>query len=456
MQNGKVSVSAVSVVGLGKLGAPLAACFAHKGYRVLGVDNNRETVRLINEGEAPIYEPRLQELIQAHRSNLIATESYEEAVLESDITFILLPTPSDAQGGFSLDHIRPACERIGKVLRSKAYHLVVLTSTVLPGATENEVKPILETYSQKQCGSGFGLCYSPEFVALGSVIQNLLNPDFVLIGESDPKAGDRLAGFYRTTCDNEPAVARMNMVNAEITKLAVNTFVTTKITFANMIARVCERLSGADADVVTATLGLDARIGGKYLKGAIGYGGPCFPRDNLAFSFLAQKLGASAGLAEATHQANRQEVLRLASLVKSKNTRGGTVGILGLAYKPDTNVVEESQGLLLAQTLIAERIPVIAYDPAAMQNAARLLNGSLRLSESLEACVEEADVLVITTPWKAFRHIDSQLLRRQGTPRVVIDCWRILDGEILGSVVNYTALGLSTGFHEAKEFNSGA
>ena len=118
MQNGKSSVSAISVIGLGKLGAPLAACFAHKGYRVLGVDNNPETVRLINQGEAPIYEPRLQELIQAHRNNLVATESYKEAVLGSDITFILLPTPSDAQGGFSLDHIRPACERIGNVLRS--------------------------------------------------------------------------------------------------------------------------------------------------------------------------------------------------------------------------------------------------------------------------------------------------------------------------------------------------
>src|ERR1043166_10126576 len=175
MQNGKISARAISVVGLGKLGAPLAACFAHKGYRVIGVDNNPETVRLINQGQATIYEPRLQELMQSNRNKLVATESYEEAVLGSDITFILLPTPSNAQGGFSLDYIRPACERIGNVLRSKSYHLVVLTSTVLPGATENEVKPILETYSQKQCGSGFGLCYSPEFVALGGVIQNLLN-----------------------------------------------------------------------------------------------------------------------------------------------------------------------------------------------------------------------------------------------------------------------------------------
>ena len=438
---------AVSVLGLGKLGAPMAACFAHKGHRVIGVDTNPETVRLINEGRAPLYEPRLQELIQANCNKIIATENYEEAILSSDITFILLPTPSDKHGGFSLCHVLSACERLGKVLRNKRYHLVVLTSTVLPGATENEVRPILEAHSQKRCGSGFGLCYSPEFVALGSVIHNLLNPDFILIGESDPEAGERLASFYRTICDNQAPVARMNSVNAEITKLAVNTFVTTKITFANTLARVCERLAGADADVVTAALGLDARIGGKYLKGAIGYGGPCFPRDNLAFSFLAQQLGAPAVLAEATHHANREEVYRLASLVRTKNPKGGTVGILGLAYKPDTDVVEQSQGVLLAQALAAEGIPVIAYDPAAMNNTRRLLNGSLRLAESLEICVKQADVLVITTPWEVFRHLEPALLRRDGKPRVLIDCWRILNLEIIGSVVDYTALGVGAQFH---------
>jgi UDPglucose 6-dehydrogenase len=443
---------AVSVVGLGKLGAPIAACFAHKGYRVIGIDSNPETVRLINEGRAPLYEPRLQQLIEANRNKLIATENYEEAIFESDITFIVLPTPSNKHGGFSLRHILLACERLGKVLRDKRYHLVVLTSTVLPGATENEVRPILEAHSQKRSGSGFGLCYSPEFVALGSVIHNLLNPDFILIGESDPEAGERLASFYRTICDNQAPIARMNAVNAEITKLAVNTFVTTKITFANMLARVCERMAGADADVVTAALGLDARIGGRYLKGAIGYGGPCFPRDNLAFSFLAQQLGAPANLVEATHHANREEVHRLASLVRSKKAQDGIVGILGLAYKPDTNVVEESQGLLLAQALGSAGIPVVAYDPAAMDNARHLLDGSLRFAESLEACVKESDVLVITTPWEAFRRLEPILLRRPGTPRVVIDCWRILDLETVESVVDYIALGVGAQFHEAKTF----
>jgi UDPglucose 6-dehydrogenase len=246
----------------------------------------------------------------------------------------------------------------------------------------------------------------------------------------------------------------MNAMNAEITKLAVNTFVTTKITFANMLARVCERLPGADADTVSAALSLDARIGGKYLKGAIGYGGPCFPRDNLAFSFLAQQLGASAALAEATHHANRQEVCRLASLVRSKRPNDGTVGILGLSYKPDTDVVEESQGLLLAQVLATEGIPVTAYDPAAMNNARRILNGSVRFVDSLDTCVEQADVLVITTPWEAFRYLEPTLLQREGPRRVLIDCWRILNLDLVGSVVDYIALGVGASLHGVKAFDS--
>lgn len=435
-------VHAVSVVGLGKLGAPIAACFAHKGYQVIGVDLNEQAVRLINEGRTPVYEPELEELIHANRERLHATDDIEQAVLGSEITFVIVPTPSDDRGGFLLKYIRAACEKIGSALRKKGYHLVVITSTVLPGATNNEIRPILETCSGRRCGEGFGLCYSPEFIALGSVIRDLLNPDLLLIGECDPKAGELLESFYRTIHDNQPALVRMNTINAEIAKLAVNTFVTTKVTFANMIARICERLPGADSDVVTSALGLDSRIGRKYLKGAIGYGGPCFPRDNQALSFLAHQLGVPATLAEATDHANRLQVPYLAGLVQSKRQAGGVVGILGLTYKPNTDVVEESQGLLLAQFLQDEAVPVVVYDPAGMGNARKVLKGLVRFAASAEECVEQADIVVITTPWDEFRGLSPQLLERCGMPRVVVDCWRVLEAERFQNVAQYVALGM--------------
>lgn len=447
-------VKAISMIGLGKLGAPFAAALAHKGYRVIGVDVDPNKVRLINQGIAPVYEPGLQDLLSSSQGRFSATDDYEIAIRNSDVTFIVVPTPSDEQGGFSLRYVLPACEAIGRVLRQKPdFHLVVLTSTVLPGATEQEVKPTLERYSGKRCGVEFGLCYSPEFIALGSVIRDFLNPDFVLIGESDLRSGEILAALYKKVCENDPPIARMNFINAELTKIALNSFVTTKITFANMLARICERLPGADVDIVTAALGLDSRIGQKYLKGAIGYGGPCFPRDNVAFAHLARQIGVPATLAEATDTMNRQQVLELAEVVKSSLREHGKVGILGLAYKPNTDVVEEAQGLELARLLANERIPVIVYDPAAMENAKRVLDEDelVTFASSLEACVAEADVIVIATPWEEFKHIEP--IRLAGNPRrpILIDCWRILEPARYEEVVDYLALGIGpqSGQHDA-------
>ncbi|HVP81194.1 MAG TPA: nucleotide sugar dehydrogenase [Thermodesulfobacteriota bacterium] len=445
MQNHNLSnpVPAISIVGLGKLGAPTAACYAYKGFNVVGVDVNVQTVRMINEGHAPVFEPGLEEMIQTNKVRLSATTEYGQAVLNSQITFILVPTPSDDHYGFSLRYVLEAVEQIGKVLRTKKdYHLVVVTSTVLPGATDNEIKPMLEAHSGKRCGSDFGLCYNPEFVALGTVIRDFLNPDFILIGESDPRAGELLTSCYQRLCDNRPSIVRMNAINAEITKLSVNTFVTTKITFANMLARICEKLPGADVDVVTSALGQDSRIGRKYLRGAIGYGGPCFPRDNLALSFLAQRVGAPATLAEATDRANRLQVNYLAGLVKSKLMPGGVVGVLGLTYKPQTDVVEESQGLLLSRVLAADNLSVTAYDPAGMENARRVLGTSVTFTKSLEDCVKKSDVIVITTPWEEFRSISDHLLAPANRPRVVIDCWRLFNAERFGDAIEYITLGI--------------
>ena len=254
-------------------------------------------------------------------------------------------------GAFSLDYVLSVMELIGEALRGKdSYHLVALTSTVMPGATGGPVRETLEEASGKQAGVDFGLCYSPEFIALGSVIQDFLHPDFLLIGESDERSGAELAEIYRRTVENDPPVAHLNFVNAELAKISVNTFVTTKIAFANMIARICEKLPGADVDAVTSALGLDSRIGAKYLRGAISYGGPCFPRDNIALATLARSLGAPAFVAEATDAGNRDGIERLADIMRLDSSRKCR-GVLGLAYKPNTDVVEESPGVHLLKAL---------------------------------------------------------------------------------------------------------
>src|ERR1051326_4029073 len=429
----------ISIVGLGKLGSPMAAVMAHKGHTIVGVDVNAEFVRAIQEGRPPVKEPQLAEMITANRERLSATVDYEEAVLKTDVTFIIVPTPSEPDTGrFSLAYVLKAAESIGAALRKKGWHLVVLSSTVMPGSTGGSLLPALERHSGKKCGDGFGLCYNPEFIALGSVVKDMLNPDMILIGESDERSGKILEELYTGVCESNPKIRRMNYVNAELTKLSVNTYVTTKISYANMLAQVCETLPGADVDVITAAIGCDTRIGTKYLKGALGYGGPCFPRDNRAFSALARDNNAPALLAEATDALNSRQVPRIAEQILSRLPKGGTAGVMGLSYKPYTEVIEQSQGIAIAQMLIDAGADVIVYDPEAMNNARRELKGNVRFAASAGECVRASSVLTITTPWPEFARLGAEDVRNTVA---VVDCWRMLSPEARECVAEYFVMG---------------
>jgi UDPglucose 6-dehydrogenase len=248
----------------------------------------------------------------------------------------------------------------------------------------------------------------------------------------------------------------MNFINAEITKLAVNTFITTKISYANMIARLCEKLPEADANVVTGTLGLDSRIGPRYLKGAVSYGGPCFPRDNRALAALAAHVGASSGLAEATDLFNRAQIKSVAGIVKSHHSGDGPIGILGLTYKPDTDVVEESFGLLLANELSSENIPVIVYDPSADVARAFAASKTVRPAGSAQECIDQSDVVVLATPWQEFREVPAERWARHSPPRAVIDCWRFVSYLEAVDGVRYVRLGFGPETERTVEASSSA
>lgn len=433
----------LSVFGLGKLGTPLAAVLATKGYSVVGYDTSVAAVEAMNARRPIVAEPGLSELLQILGPRLRATTVPEDAVLDSDITFILVPTPSDPDGHFSLRFVLDAARTIGAALREKrAYHLVALMSTVVPGMTAGRLVPALETATRRRCGEDFGVCYNPLFVALGTVMRDLLQPEFVLIGESDPRAGEFLSDFYNGLLDGRPPVARMSFVNAELVKLAVNTFVSTKISFANMLAEMCDRLPGADIDTISAALGLDSRIGGRSLRGGLGYGGPCFPRDNVMLATFARSLGITAELAEATTSVNRRQVDRIIDHVKMHASLTSVVGILGLAYKPHTPVIEESQSLALAARLADVGYTVMVYDPVATDAARAVLGSSVVYAESVARVVREADVLVIATPWDEFRHVSAELLvLPTGNRKTVIDAWRLLDAPEVSSVADVCYLG---------------
>jgi UDPglucose 6-dehydrogenase len=430
----------VAVIGLGKLGAPLAAVLASKGNEVLGVDVNARAVELLNEGRAPVGEPGLQALVSASRERLNGTTDVAAAA-GAELSILLVPTPSDDRGAFSNEYLLTALDGLGRGLAaSDDYHVVVVGSTVMPGSCYSEIRSALERASTRRVGETLGLCYSPEFIALGNVIRDLLEPDMVLIGESDTRAGDVLEELYADVCENDPPFRRMSLVNAELTKIAVNTYVTMKISYANTLADVCERLPGADVDAVTEALGLDSRIGRKYLRGAIAYGGPCFPRDNKAFGVFARDHGAEPLLAEATDLINSAQIDRLARIVQSRLNVGDAVGILGLAYKPDTGVIDESPGVALARLLGEAGYEVHVYDPVAMDAALGVLGGLARGSTSAADVLTRSAVTVITTPWPEFAELPIHAIQREGRP-VVIDCWRLLPNEGYEDAVEIVHLG---------------
>jgi len=428
----------VSVIGLGKLGLCIAAVLALRGFKVIGVDIDKSKVDQVNSGRSPIVEHGLEDLIRQNAKNLKATTNHYEAVKETQATFVIVPTPSESDGSFSLKFVTDALEKVGKAIADKdSYHLVVINSTVSPGSMENRIKPFLEEVTGKKCGTDFGLCYNPEFIALGDVIRGLLEPDFVLIGESDPLAGCILADMYRHICTNNPPIERTSFINAEIAKIAINSYITMKITFANLLAEICENTVGADVDEVTRIIGRDSRIGAKYLKGGLGYGGPCFPRDNIAFARFAEFVGVKAELPIIVHQTNLSQVKRVIKRLWQLNLKPGTkIGILGLSYKPDTPVVEESQSIMLAKELSSLGYVVHVYDPLALEEARKVLGDTVIYDKTLDDCVKNVDVIVLATPWKLFKTIDPK-------GKIIIDCWRLLrDREDLKKNNQYIPLGM--------------
>lgn len=436
-------VQNVSVIGLGKLGGSMAAGMASRALNVIGVDVNRHAVDAVNAGRAPVQETGLGEMIAANKERIRATLSTEEAVLGSDISFVIVPTPSDERGAFTLQYARFAFKALGQALKKKpGYHVIVLTSTVLPGATRHGLLPILEQESGKKCGPDFGLCYNPEFIALGSVIRDFLNPDFYLLGQFDQRSGDLLEQVHHRVSQNNAPVKRMSLENAELAKIAVNSYVTMKISFANMLAEFCEHLPGGDVDVVSDALGMDKRIGRKYLTGGFGFGGPCFPRDNVALNFMGSKLGVDTRLLKTNDDYNRGLSKRYVEKLQAHLPKDANVAVLGLAYKPLSHVIEESPGIYLCRALSEAGYRVVGHDNLAAPYAEQALKMSALVTDSLEEALKDADVVLVTTTDKAYTSLTADTLLRGRKQITLVDFWRALKLLAADPRIRYIPIGL--------------
>jgi UDPglucose 6-dehydrogenase len=411
-------IKTVSVCGLGKLGSCIAATLAARGFEVVGVDIDREKVDKINEGLAPLDEPLLAETIQAGHSRLRATLDPRETVA-TDATFFIPPSPSLPDGSFSNEYLLKAMQPVARAMRDagKRNHLFVCSSTTTPGAIDAVLIPMLERELGGICGRDFSVCYNPEFIALGDVVNGLLEPDLVLIGESDPQSGAALEQLYRTYNRNSPRIARMSIVSAELTKISLNSYITMKISFTNQLRLIAARHPRADIHVILDALGSDSRIGKKYLRAGLSYGGPCFPRDNRLLAYAARQVGLEAPLAEASDRVNEQAKQDLVERVNEMAVPGDTVAVLGVTYKPNTHITEEAAGLFLAQQLKRRGYRVLIHDFAATPANSPSLHEFEQISNWEEFKANPGvGLAVICCPWPQYRDLAATAATRVFTP----------------------------------------
>jgi len=399
------SITSISVCGLGKLGACIAATFAARGFPVVGVDIDPEKIRKVNAGLPPLDEPLLGETIANAQGRLRATDDPAKAV-QTDVSFFIPPSPSLPDGSFSNEYLLKAMQPIARAMRDagKKGHMFVCSSTTTPGAVDGVLIPMLEKETGWRCGAGFHVCYNPEFIALGNVINGLLEPDMVLIGEGDPESGAALEELYRKYVRNKCRIARMSIISAELTKISVNSYITMKISFTNQLRMIAEQFPKADINMMLDAIGTDTRIGHKYLRAGLSFGGPCFPRDNRLLAYAAREAGMEAPLAEASDRTNELTKLNLLEKVRASVPTGATVLVLGISYKPDTYITEESAGLHLAQHLKRHGYRVLVHDYGATPLNSPALH-EFEVLDELSGLEQRKDIqlAVVCCPWPQYR-----------------------------------------------------
>ena len=398
------SIKSISVCGLGKLGACMAATFAARGFNTIGVDIDPEKIRKVNAGEPPVDEPLLAETINEGGKRLRAADDAAETVA-TDATFFIPPSPSLPDGSFSTEYLLKAMQPVAKAVRAagKKGHIFVCSSTTTPGAVDSVLIPMLEKETGWKCGEEFGVCYNPEFIALGNVINGLLEPDMVLIGESDKRSGDALEELYRSYNRNKCRIARMSIISAELTKISVNSYITMKISFTNQLRMIAEQFPKANINMILDAIGTDTRIGKKYLRAGLSFGGPCFPRDNRLLAYTARQSGLQAPLAEGSDKVNELTKSNLLKKVTSLVPAGATVLVLGMSYKPDTYITEESAGLYLAQNLKRHGYHVIVHDFAATTaNNPALFECEFLSDLNCLTTRDDVDLAVVCCPWPEY------------------------------------------------------
>lgn len=419
----------LAIIGTGYVGLTTGTCFAEVGHHVICVDNNAAKVDSLRQGKMPIYEPGLEEMIVANVSagKLSFTTDLQEAVAESEIIFIAVPTPPNADGSVDLSYIEAVSHEIADCLKPEFGYRIIVDKSTVPVSTGSKVAQVIARYAGR--GVEVDVVSNPEFLREGSAVNDLMNPDRVVIGADSQKAMDLMKRVYQPF--NAPIV-EVDLPSAELIKHAANSFLALKISYINAVSAVCEA-AGADVELVAQGIGMDKRISRNFLNAGLGYGGSCFPKDVKGFINIADQLGAPLQLLKEVETINARQLEHFLDRIREKMwvLRNKRIAVWGIAFKQNTDDVRESVAVKLIRRLTAEGAIVTAYDPKAAETGAAVLADckNFTICEDMYECVRDAEVLVVATEWKQFAMANLPRVRELMSLPIIFDGRNIMHGE---------------------------
>jgi len=452
------SYSKIAVVGSGYVGLVAAVCFAEIGHQVLCIDNDESKVMALSAGHSIIHEQYLPQLLEKHRNkNVQFTTNLAEATRQSDLIFIAVGTPQSETGDADLSYVESVASEVARSMDS--YKVIVEKSTV-PVYTNEWIRRVIERNGVSP--AMFDVTSNPEFLREGTAVSDFLHPDRIVIGVDSERAGALLAQLYLPltsgeyyrrpdaiagpcTVEQPPVLLVTSTKSAEIIKHASNAFLAMKISFINAVANLCESVD-ANVEQVSRGIGLDSRIGPRFLRPGIGYGGSCFPKDVAAFRSVAEQLGIDFNLLAEVEKINNLQRKRFLAKVRSAlwTLRGKRLAVLGLAFKGDTDDIRESPAIEMVRLLLAEGCSIIAYDPAAMDRTRELLpeSAQLRYATDAYAAATDADAMLVLTDWREFAQMDLPRLNQALRYPIVIDGRNLFDpAEMSSHGFTYISIG---------------
>lgn len=412
--------------GTGYVGLVSGTCLASQGHDVLCVDIDEKKVATMQRGTSPLYEPGLEKLMKDNmqKARLRFTTNAKEAVDFADVIFLCLPTPSAEDGSVDLSYVETATETIAKHMAQQEKYKVIVDKSTVPPGTANKVRSIIEKYYD----GDFDVVSNPEFLREGAAVDDFLRPDRVVVGADSDRAMNLMKEVYRGIIRQNRPFFGTGVVEAETIKYAANSFLAVKISYANEIAKLCDSL-GADVKNVMAGVGLDDRIGPRFLQAGIGYGGSCFPKDVKGILHIAKEHGVNLSIINAAHKANdaqREYVLEALRKKCGGSFAGKKIGILGLAFKPETDDIREAPALTLIDRILSDDGTVTAYDPEAMENVKKQFPDISYASSAYDVATD-ADAIILVTEWKEFNGLDMDKVKELMTGDVFVDARNFYD-----------------------------